>query len=241
VEIEAVVEIGLKMETILLDPGHGSTAYHPNGHWKRPLMTTGVGGVIQVCGTSRHAGDWQKGFYREDIGTLQICNAAVSHLKEAGHEVVVTRNDELDVATYHKNYMRMSVLQKIWAKRPGLKYGGGAATWIRRYAELMGTTMGVHVHTNAGGGTGVKGYYFTEEGKLLSASICATVADYFGLRNRGSDKHGYAMIKKHSQDRNCLIECCFHDHENDLEILLKDDGITSMGRCLAEGILGYLG
>jgi len=221
---------------VLLDPGHGATDYAPKGRYKRPLLTLRDGKVIKVEGGRRHEMDGHPLYYREDLGTLRIAKACLNHLRRINCEAHLTRNlgDTVDA----RHYLMSKLGGSSWKKK-----FWSADKWVRAYANFLKSDIFVSIHTNAGGGRGIAGFYRTPEGEKLTRCIAQSLDNSFeneqDLDIRRTAFHKYTRLRGHSYGRTCLIECCFHDNPHDLRLLLNPYSIDDMGEAIAEGIYKY--
>jgi len=219
----------VKKKTIVLDPGHGMG---DDGKWRRPLMTLSRGKVKTINKFHSHKSDNKFGFYREDIGVLDIALAAEESLIAFGYDVYLTRRDYRNCAGYLANGNEANYKVNQWKK-------DNWETW--RWAKMLSKTVKadafVSVHTNAGEGKGLIGFYASMLGIPLIDSICDSIEEEFcELRSRKAKKHRYMVLRNHTRGNACLMECGFHDSPIDLEILLHKECRELIGYALARGI-----
>jgi N-acetylmuramoyl-L-alanine amidase len=232
----------MSKQIVLLDPGHGATAFPPKGRFSRPLMKYDFDRVLKVAGGNRHecdAPEYRDQYYREDWGVLEIAKAASVALQDFGYLVFCTRRFKNDVNAK----LNLSVLLQgtKWQKRAWPKW-----KWIRHYARWVKSDAFVSIHTNASRGkaSGIVGFYRDDPGCLLAGEICHEINKATQLRIRKLKKRRYAVMGKelamggHSPRGSCLIECAFHDHPGDLELLLKRKAV--FGKAIAQGIHSHL-
>jgi N-acetylmuramoyl-L-alanine amidase len=122
----------------------------------------------------------------------------------------------------------------------------GTINWINRNGS--NSNIAVEVHINAGGGTGVEGWYYNKSSvsKRLSDTILAGIVASTGMANRGSkdestNKWGRLGFVHDTAPLACLIECGFIDSKQDRELLNSMTGLYKIGFGLAQGIIKYLG
>jgi N-acetylmuramoyl-L-alanine amidase len=191
---------------------------------------TDTGVVKQISGGKRHSLDGHEGFYREDLGTVQIAKEAARKLGRLGYPVHMTRHPVID--TNAKCYLRDVMKPTRWQRAHWSQ-----STYIRKYAKSLGGDMLVSIHTNGGGGTGCSGFYITPGGEALSETILANLNERLGLRIRRNKRKRYSVLK--GVPVACLIECAFHDHPIDLAMLLSPVGRAHMGLSIAEAVDEY--
>jgi N-acetylmuramoyl-L-alanine amidase len=210
---------------ILLDPGHG---LDKTGTYQRPLMDCTSGKAIIVPnGMKPHPNDHKAGFYREDFGTLAIALEAKLELEALGHTVYLTRNDHRDCAQYLGDRSTNQWRKAYWQ---GWK-------WTTEYIKEIEADIFVSIHTNAGGGTGTCGFWSeSHNGVELCNSVCTEIANQFKLKVRRIEQHRYLILRDSCNGSTALIECLFHDHFDDVKMILTQQGIEAMGKAIARGI-----
>lgn len=122
----------------------------------------------------------------------------------------------------------------------------GTINWVNRNGPAA--SFAVEVHINAGGGTGVEGWYYTKSSvsKKLSDTLLAGIVASTGMANRGSkdettSKYGRLGFVHDTKPLACLIECGFIDSKKDRELLNTMTGLYKIGFGLAMGVIKYLG
>lgn len=119
-------------------------------------------------------------------------------------------------------------------------------SWINYNAP--NADVAVEVHVNAGGGTGVEGWYYAKSSvsKKLSDTILNSIVEVTGMYNRGSkdeltNRWGRLGFVHDTKPLACLVECGFIDSEQDRVWLNNDNGLYNIGLGIAKGIAKYLG
>ena len=175
---------------------------------------------------SGHKNDREPGFYREDFGTLEIASATSIALEELGYTTYMTRSTESDLNAKY-------ILEDIFEEsKPEWKNW----RWTIEASKRWKADALVSIHTNACGGTGCAAFYAHKEGKLLSASICKELNKDFNLRIRRIEKKRFMILRNTGKHNSCLVEVAFHDHPEDLKLLLDNRNITKIGKSIARGI-----
>lgn len=108
--------------------------------------------------------------------------------------------------------------------------------------------LAVELHINAGGGTGVEGWYYQndEVSKKLSDDILNGIVSETGMKSRGSkdestNRHGRLGFVHDTKPLACLIECGFIDSIEDLKLLATEAGRYKIAKGVARGICANLG
>lgn len=121
----------------------------------------------------------------------------------------------------------------------------GTIGWIN--ANAPKANLAVEVHVNAGGGTGVEGWYYHNSGtsKKVMDTILSSIVAQTGMSSRGSkDEYlnhwGRVGFVHDTKPLACLVECGFIDSKIDRKWLQTDNGLYSIGLGLAKGIAQYL-
>lgn len=108
--------------------------------------------------------------------------------------------------------------------------------------------LAVELHINAGGGTGVEGWYYQndETSKKLSDDILNGIVAETGMKSRGSkdettNRWGRLGFVHDTKPLACLIECGFIDSIDDLKLLATEAGRYKIAKGVARGICANLG
>jgi N-acetylmuramoyl-L-alanine amidase len=108
--------------------------------------------------------------------------------------------------------------------------------------------LGVCIHNNAGGGDGAEAYhhYGGGKGKVLAQNILDEVQaigqNSRGLKIRKNAKgQDYYHIIRETNCPMALIECCFLDNKEDVQIIDTAQERKTFGIAIAKGILKTLG
>lgn len=108
--------------------------------------------------------------------------------------------------------------------------------------------LAIEIHINAGGGTGVEGWYYqnSETSKKLSDDILNGMVAETGMKSRGSkdettNRHGKLGFIHDTKPLACLIECGFIDSIEDLKVLTTEAGRFKIAKGIARGICANLG
>lgn len=220
----------MEYKKILLDPGHGFNLI--SGRYGRPLMKLGDNQAIIVPGSMKpHKNDRDEGYYREDFGTLAIAKHAKDRLKELGYEVFMTRNDDQIANAFLSKELKGTAWQiKNWKSHQ----------WITKAADKWDCDALVSIHTNAGGGTGLTGFYDSIIGRDFASIILEELNVDTGLKLRKIVKKSFMILRKVCGGRTCLLECGFHDNHSDLKYLVNPDNLKVIGVSIANGIHQYL-
>ena len=118
--------------------------------------------------------------------------------------------------------------------------------WINKNSPKA--DLAVEVHINAGGGTGLEGWYYHNSSlsRKVSDIILSSIVGVTGMSSRGS----YDEYKNHlgklgfvhdTKPLAVLIECGYIDSKVDRKWLTNDKGLYSISLGLARGIAQYLG
>jgi len=219
---------------ILLDPGHGWSERKQS--YERPLMRRVDDDIVLNVGSFTEKQRVLKANeYREDFGTLAIATATKFFLERAGKKVYLTRKDQLNAASFLSKELGATRWQKRFWK---------SWQWIVKARKTFNCDTIVSIHTNAGGGSGIKAFYRKSgivdrsPSELLSGDIYTEVHKASKLPTRGVERRRFALLKQAPQG--CLIECGFHDSPDDIQILLDPEGLRLIGLGIARGILQNL-
>lgn len=217
-------------KVIVLDPGHGFGAVKQR--YGRPLMTLRNGkAVIADASNAEDDRDHAPGFYREDHGTLLIAMAAAKELDALGYEVHATRANRFNA----RKYLSEKLDGDAWQKKNWKSW-----RWIRKLTSNVEADAFVSIHTNAGGGSGVSAFYAAGPGKILATHICEEISNEFNLDVRRVGLHRYLILRDVCKGHTCLVECAFHDHPDDLALLLAEGNLDRFGKAIARGVDAHL-
>lgn len=75
----------------------------------------------------------------------------------------------------------------------------------------------VSIHLNAGGGTGVEVYIYSEDMRKCAEITCDLISRYLGIRNRGVKVNKSLYVLRKTAAPAMLVECAFVDNETDRE------------------------
>ena len=117
------------------------------------------------------------------------------------------------------------------------------------YVNNGGYDLAMEIHLNAGGGTGSEVYYkhTNAQGKKLAAAISKSIANTFGIRDRGAkvklnnaggDYFGFVRSVK---CQSLLIETVFIDTNSDRKKVEGDDGRKACGNAIARAVVNFYG
>lgn len=124
--------------------------------------------------------------------------------------------------------------------------GTGQADVLRKIVTKCNqhtVDLDVSIHFNSGAGdqcgngktTGVEAYVYSASSaaKPYADKICQAIAD-LGFRNRGVKTSSTLYVLKHTVSPAVLIECCFVDDKDDVELY----GYRKMAAAIVKGITG---
>jgi len=192
---------------------------------------TDTGIVKQISNGQRHPLDGVEGFWREDLGTVKIAASTSRKLLRLGYPTYSTRHNKVDTnaTRYLGDILQPTRWQKLhWSQ----------ATYIRKYAERIGSEILIAIHTNGGGGSGCAGFHITPEGKLLADLILENLHTRLGLKIRRNKRKAWGVLRGHPVA--CLIEYAFHDYPADLAMLLSPVALTHMGLATGEAVDSFM-
>jgi N-acetylmuramoyl-L-alanine amidase len=212
-------------KTIILDAGHG---LEPDGSYQRPLMDCRYKRPRIVHNSEcPHPNDYTPGFYREDFGTLKIANATADFLREQGHTVLLTREDERNAKLFLSSKSTNAWKRKYWKKWK----------WIKDFTVKNNADVFVSIHTNAGKGSGARCFWASSpNGIILAKDIGAGLKEKANVKMGRIAKHRYLILRDVCNGRAVLLEALFHDSEKDVKILTSDKGIKTLGKGIGYGI-----
>lgn len=94
--------------------------------------------------------------------------------------------------------------------------------------------LDVSIHLNAGGGTGVEVWQYSNRTKAVADRICEAISDKLELKNRGSKTTDKLYVLNKTNARAILVECCFVDRQADYDAWSG----SQCAKAIVEGILG---
>lgn len=152
----------------------------------------------------------------------KVRDKIVVMLKEYDVEFIFPDNDEgiKDEGLVNRRKMYVNVDADVAVSIHHNAYKG---TWC------TATGVGVYVDKNA-----------SEADLKLANSICAKLAKYTGLKNRGVKRENFTVIYQNSIPA-VLVEGGFMDNKKDYAVITSDDGQTAYAKAVAEGLIEFLG
>ena len=109
-----------------------------------------------------------------------------------------------------------------------------------------GYDLAVEIHLNAGGGTGSEVYYkhTNKEGQKLAAAISKSIANTFGIRDRGakvklSGNVDYFGFVREVKCQSLLVETVFIDTKSDRDNVATAAGQKKCGQAIANAIASF--
>lgn len=121
----------------------------------------------------------------------------------------------------------------------------GTIKWINKNGPK--SDLAVEVHINAGGGTGLEGWFYhaSAVSKRVTDEILEAMAVATGMKIRGSfDEYqnhwGRLGFVHDTIPLACLVECGFIDSAIDRKILDNDNGLYKISLGLAKGISQFV-
>ena len=218
--------------TIVLSPGHGLSKKKT---WERPLLTLKNGSIILKNNFNQSPHDCEDDWYREDLGVLAITWEAKAYLEKMDYEVHLTRADERDTHQWVGNLYKLNQWKRDnWSE----------TRYIKEMCSRVKSDIYVSIHTNAADSetaNGCIGFWKSAAGCDLADEIVTQITKDLGVARRRSGlmKRGFGQFNGHSKGRCCLIECMFHTHPKELELLLDPEKIRDIGKAIAKGIDSY--
>ena len=91
-------------------------------------------------------------------------------------------------------------------------------------------------HLNAGGGTGVEVFYYSDNAKSVASDISAALAGALGIKNRGAKQNKELYFLRHTKATAILVEVCFIDNASDVRALVNKR--TAAMTAVAEVLIG---
>jgi N-acetylmuramoyl-L-alanine amidase len=197
------------LHKIVLDPGHGK---NKKGQWQRPLMTHSSGET-----------------YREDMGTLEICKLLKRKLTEEGFRVYLTREDERSAKLFLEEKFNASAFKKNnWS----------VTKWIRWFTESKNPDLFLSIHTNAGKGSGPIAFWNSKrKSEKLGKFLVQEISKELGVPIRGNQERSFLILRNTAKGPEILLECLFHDNDDNLEFLINDK--DKIADAIASAIVKY--
>ena len=147
-------------------------------------------GVYNVHGGHNFIVPGAKGLLDETTEDRKVTARVISALRNAGHTVYDCTDDS------------------------GRTQGQNLANIVAK-CNAHPVDLNISNHLNAGGGTGVEVWCYTEKTKDIAASICASVSSALGIPNRGVKYSKNLYVLRKTAGSAILVECCFVDNQND--------------------------
>lgn len=148
-----------------------------------------------------------------------VKNALIAELKARGHSVTDCTADDWMVYPQELN------------------------TQVNR-ANNSGADLGISIHFNAGGGTGVEVLYHPAsaggDGERYAAKISSALAKRLGIPNRGAKQRSDLWWLNGTNMTAVLVEACFVDHRND-EAAYNRVGPAAIAYTIADAVVGSSG
>lgn len=130
------------------------------------------------------------GLLQESVENRKVKNRLIQNMKNGGHTVYDCTDDT--------NCSESQNLQRIVAK-----------------CNAHSVDLDISLHLNAGGGTGVEVWIYSDKVKAQAEKICAEVSKALGIANRGVKYSQSLYVLKHTASPAVLVECCFVDNQTD--------------------------
>lgn len=130
------------------------------------------------------------GLLQESVENRKVKNRLIQNMKNDGHTVYDCTDDT--------NCSESQNLQRIVAK-----------------CNAHSVNLDISLHLNAGGGTGVEVWIYSDKVKPQAERICAEVSKALGIANRGVKYSQSLYVLKHTDSPALLVECCFVDNQTD--------------------------
>ena len=130
------------------------------------------------------------GFLMESVEDRRVKNRVISALRKAGHTVYDCTDDSN--CTVGQNLRR--IVDKC---------------------NAHAVDLDVSIHLNAGGGTGVEVWCYSDKTADIARNICDNVSNALGIWSRGVKYTQGLYVLKNTKAPALLVECCFVDNQND--------------------------
>lgn len=132
------------------------------------------------------------GLLQESVEDRKVKDRVISALRKAGHTVYdCTDDSNCDVGTN---------LRRIVDK-----------------CNAHAVDLDVSIHLNAGGGTGVEVWCYSNKVSDIASVICDNISNVLGIRIRGVKYSNRLYVLKNTKAPALLVECCFVDNQNDYD------------------------
>lgn len=174
-------------------------------------MTTNFSVFTSCAGHSAKSPGAGANGYKEHE-QARLCNDEfIKIMKKYGHGVINTTSDG-------KN--KMAVLQEQVAKANKINAGE--------------KQLDISFHLNAGGGTGVEVYYYSDSAKTIASDISSAIASTLGIKNRGAKQNKELYFLRHTKATAILVEVCFIDSASDMRQLVnkRTEAMTAVAEVL---------
>jgi N-acetylmuramoyl-L-alanine amidase len=113
----------------------------------------------------------------------------------------------------------------------------GRLTWAINASNSNAGDIHLALHSNAGGGVGVEGAYYSTAGKKLASDICNELKSIFTPRNPLVYEHKTFAELKNTNKIAAIIECGFHDNSKDVAII--HNYAYDIARKIVDGLYKY--
>lgn len=102
--------------------------------------------------------------------------------------------------------------------------------------DSFGADLYLDVHINAGGGTGVETWIYSNgsSSKKHAEKICKNISEHIGLRNRGVKINPNYWSLKHCKTPAIIVEGCFIDNANDVKKLIPKNYAEAIAMSFGE-------
>lgn len=130
------------------------------------------------------------GLLQESVENRKVKSRLLQNMKNGSHTVYDCTDDT--------NCSESQNLQRIVAK-----------------CNAHAVDLDISLHLNAGGGTGVEVWIYSDKVKAQAEKICAEVSKALGIANRGVKYSQSLYVLKHTSSPAVLVECCFVDNQTD--------------------------
>lgn len=130
------------------------------------------------------------GFLMKSVEDRKVKDRVISVLRKAGHTVYDCTDDS-----------NCTVGQNL--------------RWIVDKCNAHAVDLDVSIHLNAGGGTGVEVWCYSDKAADIASNICDNVSNALDIRSRGVKYTQGLYVLKNTKAPALLVECCFVDNQND--------------------------
>lgn len=132
------------------------------------------------------------GLLQESVENRKVKSKLLQNMKNGGHTVYDCTDDS--------NCTEKQNLQRIVTK-----------------CNAHAVDLDISLHLNAGGGTGVEVWVYSDKVKTQAEKICEEVSKALGIANRGVKYSQSLYVLKHTSSPALLVECCFVDNQTDYD------------------------